>query len=155
MRGFTLIELMIVVSIIGILAAVALPAYQGYTVRAQVVEAFSIIEEIKLNVREHYKQHGRFPVDNESAGVPQPQHLIGNYVRRVEVENGAIHVEFGNKSNANLAGTVLSLRPLVVTENPSSPMSWNCGQASPPDGMEARGEDKTTTDLTFLPGTCR
>ena len=153
--GFTLIELMIVVAIIGILASIAIPAYQDYTIRAQVVESFSITGELKASIRDYYKDRGRFPSTNDEAGVPAPEHLIGNYVARVEVRDGAMHVEFGNYVNAALAGQTLTIRPIFVSESPTSPISWACGYRSPPDGMEAVGEDRTSVQKKYLPAACR
>ena len=154
-NGFTLIELMIVVAIIGILASIALPSYQTYTTRAQVVEALTLAEEIKGAIKEYYKYKGEFPADNASAGVPMPQYLIGNYVKGITVENGAMHVKLGNKVSAAVKGKVLSLRPLVVTGSPQSPISWNCGYSDAPEGMEAVGDNETTVDSMFLPAMCR
>ena len=154
-QGFTLIELMIVVAIIGILAAIAIPAYQDYTIRAQVVESFSISGELKLSIKDYYKNRGTFPTDNESAGVPAAEHLIGNYVTRVDVVDGAMHVEFGNYVNSNISGKVLTIRPQIVSANPTSPISWACGYHVPPDGMEAVGEDRTNVENRFLPSACR
>ena len=154
-RGFTLIELMIVVSIIGILAAIAIPAYQDYTIRSQVVEAFSLASEIKPSIQEYRKVHGRMPANNDKAGVPEPQHLIGNFVTRIEVANGAIHVEFGNLANKNLHGGVLTLQPLVVEASPASPMSWRCGKREIPNGMVTVGENRTTLANKYLPAMCR
>ncbi len=154
-RGFTLIELMIVVAIIGILASIALPAYQQYTIRAQVVEAFSLASEMKGAIQEHRKEHGRMPKDNASAGVPEPHFLIGNYVKRVEVVDGAIHVEFGNFANAAIDGKIVTLQPLVVKASPASPMSWRCGYRGIPEGMTTTGENRTNVDRNFLPSTCR
>jgi type IV pilus assembly protein PilA len=71
------------------------------------------------------------------------------------VIDGALHVELGNRINALLDGQVLSLRPMVVTGSPESPISWTCGNAEPPVGMEAIGENRTTVDDRFLPPTCR
>jgi len=154
-KGFTLIELMIVVAIIGILASIAIPAYQDYTIRAQVTESFSITSELKLSIREYYKEHGRFPENNFLAGVPAKNHLIGNYVTEVEVVDGAMHVTLGNHSNQRLHGQQLTIRPIFVSESPTSPIAWTCGYREPPKGMEAVGEDRTTLAHKHLPGACR
>ncbi|MFO1400089.1 MAG: pilin [Steroidobacteraceae bacterium] len=154
-RGFTLIELMIVVAIIGILASIALPAYQDYTIRAQVVEAFALAGDVKPSVQEFRVDRGRFPANNAEAGVPEPKYLIGNYVTGIEVRNGAIHIQFGNNANSNLTGKIVTLQPLVVTGSPASPMSWRCGLRRIPNGMEAVGENHTNVDRKFLPAACR
>lgn len=153
--GFTLIELMIVVAIIGILASIALPSYQDYTMRAQLVEALTLGSELKINIKDYHKTHGRFPVNNEDAGLPKAEYLIGNFVESIAVENGALHVKLGNKINQNLLGKVLTLRPLIVPQSPTSPIAWNCGSAKAPKGMAAIGEDRTTVDNRYLPAICR
>ncbi|MDJ0908006.1 MAG: pilin [Woeseiaceae bacterium] len=154
-NGFTLIELMIVVAIIGILASIAIPAYQDYTIRAQVTESFSITNELKLSIRDFYKVSGRFPANNAEAGVPATEHLIGNFVTGVEVVDGAMHVEFGNYVNGYLVGETITIRPLYVTDSPTSPISWVCGYREPPTGMSASGEDRTTLDTKHMPAACR
>jgi type IV pilus assembly protein PilA len=155
-QGFTLIELMIVVAIIGILAGIAIPAYATYTIRAQVVEAFSLASELKGSIQEYRKERGTLPADNVAAGLPPADKLIGNYVTRVEIaQGGVINVTFGNFANKMLEGKVLTLQPIVVKGSPASPMSWRCGYRSVPNGMEALGENRTTADSQFLPGSCR
>jgi len=153
--GFTLIELMIVVAIIGILAGIAIPAYQSYTVRAQVVEAFSLASELKGPIQEYRKERGVLPADNAAAGLPAPDKLIGNYVTRVEVSHGAISVTFGNFVNKAIEGHVVTLQPIVVKDSPASPMSWRCGYRGVPNGMEPAGENRTNVDAKFLPSSCR
>lgn len=154
-RGFTLIELMVVVGIIGILAGIALPSYQAYTIRGQIAEALALAAELKDDVRDVYKHTGRFPADNRAAGLPLAKHLIGNYVREIRVEDGAMHILLGNKAHKAVSGKVLTLQPLIVAENPASPISWNCGSSAPPDGMKAMGKNRTSVDRQFLPFACR
>jgi type IV pilus assembly protein PilA len=155
MRGFTLIELMIVVAIIGILAGIAMPSYQTYTVRAQLAEALTLAAELKAQVRDFHKASGRFPPDNRAAGLPAAKYLIGNYVESIDVANGALHVRLGNRASRLIAGKVLTLQPLVVQDSPASPMSWSCGRAKPPKGMRAIGDNRTDVDDQFLPYACR
>jgi len=154
-KGFTLIELMIVVSIIGILAAVAIPSYQSYTTQAQLAEAMIIVGELKGSVADYYKQTGSFPDNNEAAGIPEPQHLLGNYVKSIELLEGAFHIKLGNKVNKMLDGKTLTIRPIVVTGSPSSPFSWSCGNASIPDGMEPVGDNNTDIEKSMLTAPCR
>jgi type IV pilus assembly protein PilA len=153
--GFTLIELMIVVAIIGILAGIAIPAYQSYTVRAQVTEAFSLASELKAPIQEYRKERGMLPADNAAAGLPPPEKLIGNYITRVEVNQGAISVTFGNFVNKTIEGQIVTLQPIVVKGSPASPMSWRCGYRGVPNGMEPVGENRTNMDAKFLPTSCR
>ncbi|HGL9819827.1 TPA: pilin, partial [Neisseria gonorrhoeae] len=89
-KGFTLIELMIVIAIVGILAAVALPAYQDYTARAQVSEAILLAEGQKSAVTEYYLNNGEWPEDNTSAGVASSAEIKGKYVQKVEVAKGVV-----------------------------------------------------------------
>ncbi|HFA3931471.1 TPA: pilin, partial [Neisseria gonorrhoeae] len=99
-KGFTLIELMIVIAIVGILAAVALPAYQDYTARAQVSEAILLAEGQKSAVTEYYLNNGKWPADNGAAGVASSSSIKGKYVKEVKVENGVVTATM-NSSNVN------------------------------------------------------
>lgn len=153
--GFTLIELMIVVAIIGILASIAIPAYQDYTIRAQVAEALVLANEVKPTINEYYRSRGTWPADNDVAGAPAPEHLLGQYVDGILIAEGAVHISFGNKAHTSLAGMTLSVRPLYVTANPTSPISWNCGYSELPNGMSAAGPERTDVPNRFLPAVCR
>ncbi|WP_431687380.1 pilin [Hahella sp. NBU794] len=154
-NGFTLIELMIVVAIIGILASVALPTYQVYVTRAQVTEAVTIVGELRDQVKEYYKYKGDFPTDNAAAGMPAPNKLLGNFVKNITLENGAFHVQLGNKVNKSLQDKYLTIRPAIVTGSPASPMTWLCGHSPAVEGMEAVGVNKTDIDPAYLPSNCR
>jgi type IV pilus assembly protein PilA len=155
-RGFTLIELMIVVAIIGILASIAIPAYQNYILRAQTTEAMSLASFAKPKIVDYYRHFGHFPADNDAAGLPSAGSIIGHYVASVGVDHGAINVTFRSEDiTLPLQGKVLTLRPLVVEGSPESPIAWSCGSAAPPSGMAPIGEDHTTVAVKLLPTSCR
>ncbi|HGM2449382.1 TPA: pilin, partial [Neisseria gonorrhoeae] len=109
-KGFTLIELMIVIAIVGILAAVALPAYQDYTARAQVSEAILLAEGQKSAVTEYYLNHGKWPENNSAAGVASASKIIGKYVKQVEVKNGVVTAQMASTGvNKEIQDKKLSL----------------------------------------------
>ena len=146
---------MVVVTIIGILSAIAIPSYQNYTQRTEMVDALSMASEIKAYVTDYHKQQLAFPINNETAGVPAPELLINNRVTSTAVESGAIHITLGNKISKPQQGKVLTFRPAVVIGSPASPISWLCGYDEPVKGMQAVGENKTNIDNNFLPSICR
>lgn len=148
-------ELMVVVSIIAILALMNIPVYTSKMLKVQYTEVFEMLDVLKREVKDYYEHYGEFPQSNIIGGLPSPEYLIGNYVESVEVEQGAIHVHFGNKAHNVLNGKVLSIRPQVVIGSPSSPISWLCGSSEPPSGMQAIGENRTDIELIHLPYTCR
>ncbi|ENX8533817.1 prepilin-type N-terminal cleavage/methylation domain-containing protein, partial [Neisseria gonorrhoeae] len=157
-KGFTLIELMIVIAIVGILAAVALPAYQDYTARAQVSEAILLAEGQKSAVTEYYLNHGIWPKDNASAGVASASEIKGKYVKEVEVKNGVVTATMKSDGvNKEIQGKRLSL--WGRRENGS--VKWFCGQPVTRDNVAADNDDVTDDknnngiDTKHLPSTCR
>ncbi|HFC1775901.1 TPA: pilin, partial [Neisseria gonorrhoeae] len=124
-KGFTLIELMIVIAIVGILAAVALPAYQDYTARAQVSEAILLAEGQKSAVTEYYLNNGEWPKDNGSAGVASASTIKGKYVESVTVEKGVVTAKMLSSGvNKEIQGKRLSL----WAKRQDGSVKWFCGQ---------------------------
>ncbi len=155
-RGFTLIELMIVIVIIGILSSIAIPLYLNYTSQAETAEAFSLASYVKPEVDKYFRHFGSFPSDNHAAGLPSSGSIIGHYVAGVNIDQGAIDIKFRKQNIAKpLQGQVLTLRPLVVKGSPRSPIAWLCGNALPPPGMVPVGKNRTTLKSVVLPLPCR
>ncbi len=125
-QGFTLIELMIVVAIIGILAAIAIPAYQDYTIRAQVSEGLNLAGGAKAAVSEYTMDRGSFPDSNTQAGISDAADIQGKYVGTVTVQNdGTIDVGYANDAHTTLSGSTLTLSPFT---NAGS-VEWVCRSA--------------------------
>lgn len=154
-NGFTLIEIMVVVAIIAILALMALPTPDPAISRKQVAESLELIEDYKKLIAFYHKSAKVFLKDNKEAGIPPADKLLGNYVDRIDLENGAFHVHFGNKAHANIKNKTLSVQPIIVKGSPESPISWICGKAVVPVGMQAIGENRTNVDVKDLPLQCR
>lgn len=121
-QGFTLIELMIVVAIIGILAAIAIPAYQDYTIRAQVSEGLNLSGGAKAAVTEFYQDRGVWPTDNTEAGLETAANIMGKYVGNVAAAANVITVTYGNDAHAIINGQNITL---TATDNLGS-VSWAC-----------------------------
>ncbi|HGO6429835.1 TPA: pilin, partial [Neisseria gonorrhoeae] len=157
-KGFTLIELMIVIAIVGILAAVALPAYQDYTARAQVSEAILLAEGQKSAVTEYYLNNGKWPEDNDKAGVASPSDIKGKYVESVTVAKGVVTAQMLSSGvNKEIKDKKLSL----WARRQDGSVKWFCGQ---PVQRDDNANDDVTDDATagnnkidtkHLPSTCR
>ena len=118
-KGFTLIELMIVVAIIGILAAIALPAYQDYTKRTHVSEGLTLAGGAKASVTEYFSSQGKFPSNNSSAGLAGATDIKGNAVKSVTVANGKIEITYNDKVTNN---ATLQLSPTTGAGG----VQWSC-----------------------------
>lgn len=141
-KGFTLIELMIVIAIVGILAAVALPAYQDYTARAQMSEALTLAEGQKSAVVEYYSDNGTFPNSNTSAGIAASNEIKGKYVASVKVEGNASVASITATMNSSNVNKDIKGKTLVLVDKQNSgSFSWECKKGS--------------VDEKFLPSTCR
>jgi type IV pilus assembly protein PilA len=152
-KGFTLIELMIVVAIIGILAAIAIPAYQDYTVRSQVTEGMNLASPVETGIAEYFANTGSFPSAMSSVGIASDP--TGKYVTDVTITTGSIVVTYGNQANTNVSAKTLSLVPYTDTNND---VIWVCGNHTPPTGATlGTGVTNVATTVLdkYLPQTCR
>jgi type IV pilus assembly protein PilA len=159
-KGFTLIELMIVVAIIGILAAIAIPAYQDYTIRAQVTEGLNLMSDMKAGVAEWYAQEGAWPSTLVQLGISNgASSKTGKYVSSVNLNAGTLIATFGIQANSNIATKKLALQPKVSR---NGDVIWVCGKRGDPSGSQApssgdsaNASSNTSLKPKYLPATCR
>jgi type IV pilus assembly protein PilA len=149
--GLTLIELMIVVAIVGILAPFAIPAYQNYLIRAQVMEGLSLADPWKTAIIEYYANTGTWP---SQADLPYNSPSAGNYATNLTVSMGVIKITYGGRqANPGINGAILSLVPYTNGDND---VVWQCGFAAAPQGKIAAGAlaGGTTLAPELLPNAC-
>jgi type IV pilus assembly protein PilA len=151
-QGFTLIELMIVVAIIGILAAIAIPAYQNYTIRAQVTEGLTLADGWKTAIAEYYANTGNWPT---TANLTGTTNSIGKYESAVGViTGGMIEIVYGGVANSKISGQTLFLTPYT---NLNNDVLWQCGSAAAPSGTgvsTAAATSSTSVSPQYLPTSC-
>jgi type IV pilus assembly protein PilA len=155
--GFTLIDLMIALAIVGILTAVAIPAYHNYTIRAQVSEGANLADGVKIAMTEYYATTGSWPtvLGAGVTGLNFPGAVSGQYVTGISTTgDGDINVTFGNRAHVGLGGLVLSVYAAL---NRNDDIVWICGLQALPAGAASVGGTAaaTTVPASYLPRACQ
>lgn len=153
--GFSAMEMLVVVAIIAILAMIAIPSSMGRIIRENVVAALPLADTAKEPISAAWKATKALPADNKEAGLPASEKVVSNFVSSLVVQNGVIHMTFGNKAHPKINGKIISLRPAVIEESQVVPIAWVCGNAKAPDQMTIKGENRTNIPDEYLPRLCK
>lgn len=141
--------------VLAILALIALPTFTDKLVRDQIVEALPLAEVAKQPIGAAWARGLALPADNAAADLPPSEKIVNTLISSVAVQDGAIHMVFGNRAHGALKGKTLTLRPAVVEDARVVPVAWICGKAPVPDKMVVKGADRTDIPVGLLPLRCR
>ena len=150
-----MLELLVVMSVVAILALMAVPNLQEQTIRNQIAEALPLADLAKSPILATWANLQVLLPDNPSAGLPVADKIVNNFISALVVQNGAIHITFGNRVNRHIKGKILTLRPAIVEDAKIVPITWICGYAKAPDKMTLKGDNKTNIPTAYLPLSCR
>ena len=153
--GFTWIELLLVLAVLAVLATMAFPSLRDTAIRKQVKEGLVLADLARQGVQVAWTGKGEMPADNAAAGIPPRDKIVGNLVKDVNVDGGAITLTYGNNAGKALDGKRVTLRPAIVADQPLVPIAWICHDLPVPGGMEIRGRDETDIPANMLPLECR
>ena len=144
-----------VVAVLAILAAMAIPSMQDTAIKKQVREGLALADVAKTGVQTAFALTGAMPPNNEAAGLPPADKIVGTYVRAVKVDGGAITLTYGNNASKFLLDKQVTVRPAVVPGETRVPIAWICHDTPVPKGMEIVGDDHTDLPASHLPVECR
>jgi type IV pilus assembly protein PilA len=150
-----LIEILVVLAVLAILMLLALPTYLDKLLRDQITEALPLADVLKPPVEAAWRASEPLPADNAAAGLPAPEKIVNERVKSVTLEEGAIHIRFGNRAHQSLQDKVLTIRAAGVPDARVVPLAWLCAAAPVPGNMAAQGENRTTVPAAILPVRCR
>src|SRR4051812_48574737 len=153
--GFSMVEMLVVMAVIAILALMAAPSFQDQIIRDQINKALPLADIAKTPNAATWAALQIFPNDNAAAGLPPAGKIVSDAVSSVSVQDGAIHITFGNRANGVILGKMLTLRAAVGEDAPGVPVPWVCGYAEAPDKMTLHGQNRTNVPASFLPFACR
>jgi type IV pilus assembly protein PilA len=146
--------MMAVLAVIAILAMIAIPSQLDRIVKEQVLEGIKLAELATKRTDVYWLASGKLPEKNETLDLPAPDKIVNARVSSITVDNGAVHIVFGNQASSSLKDKVLSLRPAVVEDAPAVPITWVCATGAVPEKMSAKGENRTSIARDKLPLRC-